>query len=139
MARGKKAEKAQEEPEEVKSKEMDGMVKHIITQEDIDANPGMEEDLKVGDEVFLPKLGPVPDGFDADKEEDGESRESKVMKLEDIFQDKEEGGESRESKVMKLEDIFQDLESKLLHGSAEQMNAQQNELFNAQVKIKRLF
>lgn len=118
MARGKKAEKAQEEPEEVKSKEMDGMVKHIITQEDIDANPGMEEDLKVGDEVFLPKLGPVPDGFDADKEEDGESRESKVMKLEDIFQD---------------------LESKLLHGSAEQMNAQQNELLNAQVKIKRLF
>lgn len=32
------------------------MFKHIVTQEDLDANPGMSEQVKVGDEIEVPTL-----------------------------------------------------------------------------------
>jgi len=48
-----------------------GMETHTITQEDIDANPGIEEDVAVGDEVFLPspesveEFGSLEEAIDA--------------------------------------------------------------------------
>ena len=36
--------------------ELADMTSHTITQEDIDNNPGIGDDLEVGDEVFLPQV-----------------------------------------------------------------------------------
>ena len=48
----KEAEPVVEAPKKEEAPE--GMIAHVITQEDIDANPGIEADVKVGDEVFFP-------------------------------------------------------------------------------------
>lgn len=48
-----------------------GFVEHEITEEDLKNNPGMDEDLKVGDKVFLPpadQLQEAPEGFVAPTE-----------------------------------------------------------------------
>jgi len=46
--------------------------------------------------------------------------------------------ENRSEKLEVVNEVFEDLERCMLHGSAEQMNQQQNELLTAKIKIKRL-
>ena len=46
--------------------------------------------------------------------------------------------ENRTEKLEVVNEVFEDLERCMLHGSAEQMNQQQNELLTAKIKIKRL-
>lgn len=46
--------------------------------------------------------------------------------------------EALSKKLEVVNEVFEDLERCMLHGSAEQMNQQQNELLTAKIKIKRL-
>ena len=46
--------------------------------------------------------------------------------------------ENRSEKLEVVNEVFEDLERCMLHGSAEQMNEQANELLTAKIKIKRL-
>ena len=46
--------------------------------------------------------------------------------------------ENRSEKLEVVNEVFEDLERCMLHGSAELMNQQQNELLTAKIKIKRL-
>lgn len=54
---------------------------------------------------------------------------------DDIVVEKEE---NRSEKLEVVNEVFEDLERCMLHGSAEQMNEQANELLTAKIKIKRL-
>lgn len=49
---------------------------HTITQEDLDANPGLEEDVKVGDEVLLPKAVSEDSDLVTPIEEDDEDEDA---------------------------------------------------------------
>jgi len=57
---------------------------------------------------------------------------------DDLAVEKEEKEENRSEKLEVVNEVFEDLERCMLHGSAEQMNQQQNELLTAKIKIKRL-
>lgn len=57
---------------------------------------------------------------------------------DDLAVEKEEKEENRSEKLEVVNEVFKDLERCMLHGSAEQMNDQQNELLSAKIKIKRL-
>lgn len=166
MARGKQAAKpkaAAKATKEVKKNEVEGMVEHIITQEDLDLNPGMEKDVKVGDVVFVPKevegmsVGVVEkiadaEGADAPEGGNGVPPEEVADKVSEKFTEAvkvpkaskekiqaiEEGISAKDAKINQINAIFDDLETRLCHGSAEQMNEQQNELLSAKLKIKRL-
>ncbi len=54
---------------------------------------------------------------------------------DDLVVEKEE---NRSEKLEVVNEVFEDLERRMLHGSAEQMNEQANELLTAKIKIKRL-
>lgn len=73
------------------------------------------------------------------KKEDTIIHSSEVQ--EDPVVTEEEALSKWNDDLQKLElvnEVFEDLERCMLHGSAEQMNQQQNELLTAKIKIKRL-
>lgn len=81
----------------------------------------------------------VPEGTPATAAEVRADEAHKAVKATKAEKkDAEEAISAKDAKIETVNAIFSDLERVMLHGSAEQMNQQQNELLTAKIKIKRL-
>ncbi len=68
-----------------------------------------------------------------------QKKEDTIIHSSEVQEDPVVTEEEALSKKLELvNEVFEDLERCMLHGSAEQMNQQQNELLTAKIKIKRL-